>query len=321
MMSAQAEALRDEALDLIIAARSGHATTAELQNLIHWRNQSEAHAAAYNAALEIWEALGIAAAESVTIRDRQFAEARPFAANVSRRVVFVGAAGVAAAAVAVINPPLGLWPSVVDLTADYHTATGEQRTVAPGEGLSIAMNTATSINRRNGNDGAVDFEVLAGEATFRNANGAELVSVQVLNGTVTGGFSEFNVRRNAGNVVITCLRGAVEIACSGVRRKLDPGQQLAYSDHGVGDVSPADAEVVTAWQNGLLIFKNETFAHVLDEIRRYRRGKLFLLNDQLGQRRITMRIELARIEEVADYAQAVLGATVRRLPGGIVLLS
>ena len=34
-----------------------------------------------------------------------------------------------------------------------------------------------------------------------------------------------------------------------------------------------------------------------------------------------MRVELARIEEVVRYAQAVLGANVRRLPGGILWIS
>jgi len=322
MKRSHAAALQEEALDLIIAAHSGRVTVGELQALTRWREQSKSHAEAYSAALRVWEALGVAAAESV-------APDYPWAADagakrsmgISRRSLFAGATATAAVGVFALHPPFGLWPSVRDLAADYHTSTGEQRTVALGDGTTIAMNTATRISRRKDGGGGLSFEVLRGEAMFRNANVDESLSVQVLNGIVTAGLSMFNLRHDGSNVVVTCLQGTVAVDCAGEHKVLLRDQQLMYSRSGIGDVAPMDGEVVTAWRRGRLVFKNETFARVLDEVRRYWRGEIFLLDGQLGQRRVTLRVELARIDEVVGYAQAVLGATVHRLPGGIIVIS
>jgi ferric-dicitrate binding protein FerR (iron transport regulator) len=60
---------------------------------------------------------------------------------------------------------------------------------------------------------------------------------------------------------------------------------------------------------------------MLAEVNRYWQGRIILLNADLGQRRVTARIELARVSEVIAYVRSVLGAQVRELPGGVVLLS
>ena len=60
---------------------------------------------------------------------------------------------------------------------------------------------------------------------------------------------------------------------------------------------------------------------VIEEVNRYWRGRIILLNGDLGRRRVSVRLELARIEEIISYVQSVLGASVRRLPGGVVLLT
>ena len=79
--------------------------------------------------------------------------------------------------------------------------------------------------------------------------------------------------------------------------------------------------MVAAWQRGLLIFREEPLVDVLAEVNRYWQGRIILLNADLGQRRVTARIELARVGEVISYVQSVLGAQVRTLLGGVVLLS
>lgn len=79
--------------------------------------------------------------------------------------------------------------------------------------------------------------------------------------------------------------------------------------------------MVAAWQRGLLIFREEPLVNVLAEVNRYWQGRIILLNADLGQRRVTARIELARVGEVISYVRSVLGAQVRSLPGGVVLLS
>ena len=47
----------------------------------------------------------------------------------------------ASAAYLALRPPLGLWPGIGELAADYRTARGEQRRLTLGDALDVQMNT------------------------------------------------------------------------------------------------------------------------------------------------------------------------------------
>ena len=59
---------------------------------------------------------------------------------------------------------------------------------------------------------------------------------------------------------------------------------------------------------------------MIEEVNRYRFGKIVMLDNKLGQRRIVANFRLDRIEDVVDFVADVVQVPVRRLPGGIVLL-
>jgi transmembrane sensor len=101
---------------------------------------------------------------------------------------------------------------------------------------------------------------------------------------------------------------------------LGGGQQILFNERGMSQVAAIDPEVVTAWQRGLLIFRDEALSRVIEEVNRYRFGKIVLLDNKLGQRRIAANFRLDRIEDVVDFVADVVRAPVRRLPGGVVLL-
>src|SRR3546814_18780390 len=77
----------------------------------------------------------------------------------------LGAAATAMAAVAVVLPPLGLWPSWSEMGADYRTSTGEQRDVQVGAHIRVALNTQTSISVQ-GQDDQRQIQLIAGEAAI-----------------------------------------------------------------------------------------------------------------------------------------------------------
>ena len=71
------------------------------------------------------------------------------------------------AAVGLLRPPLGLWPSYAEMQADYRTATGEQRRYAlDAQQLTLALNTQTSLNVAT-RDGRPEIELVAGEAAIQ----------------------------------------------------------------------------------------------------------------------------------------------------------
>lgn len=334
-MAPQPKTLQGDALERLMRATSGHATIADLRELEAWRQQSTAHAQAYRRAVAFWETLGTAAGESVTAADRAMiagrahgqahAQAHANRQAVSRRTLLLGggmAVAAAATGVAIVRPPLGLWPSFSDLTADYRTETGERRTVALAEGISVEMNTRTSIARRAANDEEERIELLGGEALILAAPGAaRTLAVIAADGRVLATRAQFNVRHDADGVLVTCLEGSVQVECRDSTATLRAGQQLAYTMQGFGLPATVDPAEVTGWRKGLLIFHDEPLARVLGEVNRYWRGQIVLLNSDLGRRRVTIRIELARIEEVISYVRIVMGANVRTLPGGVVILT
>src|SRR5262249_38998558 len=129
---------------------SGDATKADADAFAHWRDSSAAHKAAFADASRLWKAFG-PAGQRLRMPDAAIAgetTSRP-ALHVNRRMVLGGAiAASVAAGAAIVRPPLDLWPSLSELTADYRTAIGEQRRIAVASGVSIAMNTQTSIALR-----------------------------------------------------------------------------------------------------------------------------------------------------------------------------
>ena len=95
-----------------------------------WRGQSPAHQRAWAQASRAWRELG-------GVVQAYAAERPPRRARTAgrRRHSRPGGAGcwpaapafASLAAVGLLRPPLGLWPSYAEMQADYRTATGEQR--------------------------------------------------------------------------------------------------------------------------------------------------------------------------------------------------
>jgi transmembrane sensor len=317
--------LQREALDWLLCVTSGDATTGELRQFAAWRGQSRAHAEAYRSALCIWQSLEKAGRESATVADRATAvralSSPTFAAD--RRILLGGGLAAAAADVGVVavRPPLGLWPPLSDLLADYHTGAGERRTIAVAKDVSAELNTRTAIDRRSGAQGEA-IELIAGEVGIANACGADRPFIVLAGGgQMRSTRAKFNVRYDSDQVCVTCLDGAVQIERAGASATLEARQQASYSDRGIATISTVDPTLVTAWQQGLLIFRNEELSQVVEEVNRYWSGRIIVLDADLRHRRVTARIELTRIGEVISYVQTVLGAKVRTLPGGVVLLT
>ena len=95
---------------------------------------------------------------------------------------------------------------------------------------------------------------------------------------------------------------------------------MAYDSRGLGSISGIDPKIVTAWQQGLLIFRDVPLARVIDEVNRYRPGRIIVVDPRLGRREVVADFRLDRLDAVVEFVAQVMKAPVRSLPGGIVLL-
>lgn len=316
------ESLRREAWIKLLHLTSGHASKADVAALKIWCAQTPRHAEVFAQVSGRWRVLG-AAIENVAqtghpMRAGTDASAR---APIGRRALLVGAlsASAAGAAIMITRPPMGLWPSLGELAADYRTVTGERRHIALDERASLDMNTRTTLNVRPASGGGDQIELIGGEAAF--ATRSKPVEVLAGNGRAWADDAQFSVRRNGSDICVTCLEGFVHVQQEGRSATLQKKQQVIYDDRNLGQVQNVDPIIVTAWREGELLFQNERLARVIEEVNRYRPGRIILVNDALGQRRFTAQFKLDRLEVVITQLKATFGARVVSLPGGVVLVS
>jgi transmembrane sensor len=315
--------LNAEATAWLFRLASGEATTEDAEALQRWRSQSAAHRQAFAEAKLLWQVLGPA---GDLIDDSKPAPATvvPLRARpqLARRAFLGGALAASVAAVGYVGsrPPFRLWPSPEELAADYRTGTGGRQTVAMGDDVSIILNTQTSIDMRAANAGRRGFELIDGEASITAKPGSD-VEVVAAYGRATASAAHFTIRRDNASVCITCMQGEVSVSHRDQRASVQPGQQVVYDDHGLQPVAVADIAVSSAWERGQLIFRHQPFARVVKELNRYRPGKIVVLNDRLGQRDVVATFQLASIDAAIDHLAETFGAKLRRLPGGMVLLS
>jgi transmembrane sensor len=290
--------LHGEARDWLVLLTSGQATVADAKALRQWCAQSPEHAQAFEQAKRLWQQLTPALTEAQAPR------------HFGRRAFLGGALAASAALVMVhISVPGGF----AGLSADYHTAVGEQRRVDLREGISLELNTQTRISRRE-----QGIELLEGEVEVQVA---QPLTVQAGAGWLSASQARFNVRNTDHSVCVTCIEGWLAVEVQGRSVRLDSGRQLTYDAAGLGPVVTVDTEAVIAWREQVLVFNNATLDTVIDEINRYRPGMLVLLNRELGKRRVQARFSLEQLPGVALLIRDAYGAKCTELPGGVVLLS
>ena len=313
------EDLLREARGWVLRLRSGEANQVDIDALTRWRAENPAHRRAFAEANTQWEVLRSAA---------RHVAASEFAARnrgLSRRTLLGGgamAASLVGGAYLAARPPLGLWPSLSELAADYRTDIGERRKIAFADEVSVEMNTRTSLAvARTGTD-ARQIELIGGEIAITTGVGEALPFVVVAaNGRASAVRAMFDLRHDERGVSVTCLEGEVLVECQSGRATLKARQRITYGEKGLSDIATTDGRIVGAWRQGLLVFDDQPLSQVIPEINRYRRGRIVLMNDNIGHLPLDATFRIDRLDEVVPKIAQIFNLKTRTLPGGVVLLS
>ena len=304
--------IEEQARQWLVRLRSGQASEADAQAFARWRAQSPRHARAARELGQLWRGLRLAAPALARAPARR-------APSLGRRA-FLGGALAAGVALLAVRPPLALWPSVGDLAADYRTGTGEQRQLALAGGAQVRMNTQTRLNLRGAGDAAF-IELLAGEAQIV-ADGHDACTVLAGGARLQARAASFNVRcLPGGEVELSCLEGRVEVDHPLRRTTLSASQRLRYDPAALHLAAPADSAAVLAWRRGLLLFNDTPLAQVVDELNRYRPGRIFVQSEELGLRRVQAQFSIDKLDVALALIRDLYGARLTYLPGNLVLLS
>lgn len=324
-----ASELQAQARAWLLRLRSGNVSPDDLQAFQRWCAD---HPQMAHLLRDTWSMLRTAAAD---VAQEELASGRPWTGNTGRphplrpgRRAFVGFAVAAGASWLTLRPPMELWPALGEFAADYRTGTGEQRRIALSERVVVEMNTQTRLNILPARQAVRGVELLAGEAEIVAAEPSgsppgsiRPVAVVAGKGRIQAQIARFNVRRTADQVCVTCVSGSIAFEHPRQQLTLVAAQQLIYDDRDVRAVSQVDPGTVTSWRRGILVFNGVPLAQVVDEINRYRPGKVILRNEALGENRLQAQFPIAKLDDVIDMLGRLYRAHVTKLPGNIVLLT
>lgn len=313
--------LETQARQWLQLLHSGDARALDAQHFRRWVRRSPAHQAAFQTVRQRWEAIEPAARQLAVRQPQLLASQLRSEVRYNRRAFLGVAVGAAAAAgVMVVRPPLGLWPSPGEWTADERTATGERRTLALAEGVDVTLNTRTSARRQTESGRAVGLNLITGEAAVDLGLGRTFTVVAGA-GIAQASEGSFEVRHLDGKVCVTCVAGSVRIQHAGGERILQARQQVRYDAAAIGAITGVDVAAVTAWREGALVFDQTRFSEVIDEINRYRLGRVMLMNDGVRSRPVTGRFRIDSLDLALVQLQESFGLRARALPAGVLLLS
>lgn len=318
--------LMKEALAWVMRLTSGAATESDAHAFRQWRAQGAAHEDAFREAAAFRKAVramnlphpatarATGATNVVPLR-----RPAPGAAVLSRRAMLTGSGAIAASAAAVMiaRPPLGLWPSFAELTADYRTSAGERRMVALADGASVELNARSALSLIPDRGG---ITLVTGEA-FVAVPGAPRPFVVAAGGErFTMRKATFNVRTSERETCVTCLTGAMQQQNGAAPARLAAGQQLVVRADGETQLGAVDPVRVLGWRQGLLIFRNTPLAEAIEDINRYRSARIILTDRALAHRPVNGMFHTDQIENAVVQIQQLMHINVRHLPGGVTLL-
>jgi len=301
---------------------SGHASAWEAQAFKRWRDADPTHLAAFQEASRQWQLL---ASASGKVLDTNAEAARYHRKTLHQprvgRRAFLGAAigGAAAAGVAAYSP-LGLWPDAGQWGADYRTAVGEQRELTLDGRVSVAMNTRTSLRRVSDQGRTVGMELLEGEAALEVRDNARPFRVVAGLGQAVAEAAGFEVRYLEGRTCITCLHGKVSVEHPAGQRLLQARQMAVYDGRAISEIASVEPDTLSPWRQGELVFKQTPLPAVLEEINRYRPGRVVLMGNALRTKTVTARIKIAEIETALLQIQYSFDLGARSFPAGVLVL-
>lgn len=291
-----------------------------------WLGTSAAHREAFNEVKQRWSAMKPLAGEF--LRSHPAEAARHDAAVGGRprhnRRAFLGAAmsAAAVAGVAIVYPPARLWPSPAEWGADYRTGTGEMRAITLASQVSVTLNTQTSIRQQTVQDaGRAGIDLLNGEAAVDMKAGSAQFSVVAGAGRAIASGASFEVRYLDGRACVTCIEGEVRVEHPAGTRILRAREQLLYDAALLSGVANVELAHVSAWRHGELVFDSTRLAAVIDEINRYRAGRVVLMNDSVRDSAVSGRFLVASLDSALTQLQHTFDLTARQLPGGLLVLS
>lgn len=322
------ERTRREAREWLVRLRRRDAK-AVIPAFEEWYAADPAHADAYDALLDEWDAYE-AIALTPTGRSRTLARSDPphrERAKAARLALAAVLLGLLAFGTIVLLRGAGLPQDEEQGSTRIATASGELRRMALADGSSIIVDADTRLvilfdrERRT-------VRLDRGRARFEVARDRRPFLVETALGTIEARGTVFDVAMVGSGLTVLLLEGAVDVrtATPGTRpgsdrpTRLAPGQELRIDPGVTAPAIRTAAEGRSAWTDGMLEFDDAPLEEVVAHANRHHRPGLRLDGPELGRLRVTGAWRANDLDGLAAGISAAFGLEVLRLSDGTLLL-
>ncbi|KAB0563904.1 FecR family protein [Pseudomonas palleroniana] len=227
-----------------------------------------------------------------------------------------------AASVVAVALGLGLFSGLdhpKPYSAEFSTRVGEHRQVALPDGSIMDLNSR-SVVAVHYEKGRRAVELKQGEAMFsveHDTSRPFVVAAGAGQVTVTG--TRFDVRRDDDQTRVVVEAGTVNVTgrASDQLVTLTAGRATHVDAQGqVATAYAVNADELTAWRSGKLVFNNTTLGDVAREVSRYRERPLRVSSTAVGNLRLTSVFKSSDTDALLKALPHILPVAVRALPDG-----
>lgn len=283
-----------EALEWLVRMRDDKVSKADRRAFEAWLAADDAHAAAWKYAEALWARFDIVQPEFDRLR-----RGRPV---LSRRNLILGSAVLVGGlgGLYAINQP--------GLFAEYKTDIGERRTIGLPDGSTVELGSYSALSTHF-SETERRIALYRGEGFFEvSPDPARAFLVDAGGGTTRALGTKFDVKFVDDLVTVAVSEHAVQVQGDDFSNlRLEEGWQVSYGRDGLGQPAQASLDTVEAWRSDRIIFQDVPLRRVLAELERYRRGRIILMNDSIGNIPVTAIFETTRTDNALQTIADTLG--------------
>lgn len=298
-------------------------TPDERRELEQWIAASEANARAYQEARQLWRLTALPAArlarEEAHILNQYL---RKDGAPSRRRYRKQAFAAVAASALLMVLVGLTARPDrwMDTLLADYASAPGQVRVLELQDKSQLILDGDSAVAVTMNSDQR-SIKLLRGAAYFHVTHTGQPFVVHTDEGAVRVLGTRFEVRKEAHGAQVTVEEGRVAVKADGnAEQQLTDGQRVEYWPGGISPTVSVNSQQALGWRDGQLAFRQTPLSQALAVVQRYYPERILLLDRTLGERRVNGDFSSADPQAILSAFQSVLGFSLQRLPGGMIVI-
>lgn len=294
-----------QALEWFAKLKDEKTSAEDKQAFAVWLKENRSHREAFDRAQALWERFDIIKPEYERLQRKK---------SLTRRNLLIG--GLASA---IILPGMYM-ANNPRLFASHTTTIGERRAIRLSDGSIVELGSYSSLT--------IDFSANErrlilhdGQAFFSVAPDRKRpFTVIAREGKIRALGTQFDVKIIDETVTVTVIEHAVNVELLS-RETVDvaEGWQVNYFDKGIMNAHRADIENTNAWREDKIVFEDVPLRIVLRELERYRRGRIILMDNDIGDIPVTGIFETQQAEAALKTIADTLPVRVLN-PDGLVAI-